>query len=108
MFDNYSGVDNEERDEQEEIHRIQEEQENDNLYRRELLARLFGGKLTARQYSVLLNMTNLNDVDEALKKANEYKNKVSAKDEIRNSEEILESQRRKMVLQGNWKEHESH
>jgi len=34
-----------------------EENEDEDTYRRELLARMFGGKLTARQYGVLMRMS---------------------------------------------------
>jgi len=43
-------------DEEAEHLRILEEQGNEDQYRRELVARMFGGKLTARQYGVLMNI----------------------------------------------------
>jgi hypothetical protein len=68
-------VDNEEREQQEEMQRIQEEQENDYKYRRELVARLFGGSLTGRQFAIIFNMQDSNaDVDESVKRAMEFKN----------------------------------
>jgi hypothetical protein len=41
---------------EEEYERIMEAEEDESTYKRELLARMFGGKLTSRQYGVLLNM----------------------------------------------------
>jgi hypothetical protein len=44
--------------EEEELNRILEQEEDHETYRRELLARMFGGKLTSRQYGVLMKMGN--------------------------------------------------
>ena len=40
-----------------ELNRIMEELEDEDTYRRELLARMFGGKLTPRQFGVLMRMS---------------------------------------------------
>ena len=42
--------------EEEELNRILEQEEDHETYKRELLARMFGGKLSSRQYGVLMNM----------------------------------------------------
>ena len=52
------GYDHERSQEQEELDRIMEEHDDEETHRRELLARMFGGKLTARQYGVLMRMTD--------------------------------------------------
>lgn len=108
MFDNFGSVENEQDEQEQEFQRITEEQENDNLYKRELLARLFGGTLTSRQYSVLFGQVDANeDQDEALKNAMEYKAQRRSKTDIKVHEECLESYRRQKVIKGEWAEHDS-
>lgn len=43
-----------------------------------------------------------------MKRAQDYKTKIEAKDQIRNAEELLQQYRRRMVLEGKWTEFESH
>jgi len=50
------GFDYERAQEDEELNRILAEEDDQESYRRELLARMFGGKLTSRQYAVLMRM----------------------------------------------------
>ena len=50
------GFDYERMQEEEELNRILEQEEDQDTYRRELLARMMGGKLTSRQYGVLMRM----------------------------------------------------
>ena len=99
-YESQSIVDQEMADEQEEIDRILDESQNEDQYRRELYARMFGGKLTARQYGVLMKISADGDQQDAINKIQEYKTKMEAKDNIRNAEETVESFRRKMVLKG--------
>lgn len=106
VFDRSNRDQNTELDE--EIERIEQDQLNEQLYKRELVARLFGGSLTARQLGVLTNLMTTEERKEEISKAVQFKEKVDAKDTIRNAEELLESHRRKMVLEGKWKEQESH
>jgi len=108
VFDNTSGVDRERASREEEFQRIEEDQESEHLYRRELLARLHGGKLTARQLGVLLKSSSDPDTQGALTKAAEFSTKANGRDAIRTSEELLESYRRRQVLTGKWSEGESH
>jgi len=70
----------EEVDEQEELDRIMAEENDEDSYRRELMARMFGGKLSARQYGVLMRMNADNDEQLQINKAQDYKTKIEAKD----------------------------
>lgn len=108
VIDDFSGVEYERNIEEEEIQRLQADQHDEDEYRRELLARLVGGKMTARQYAVFMNMSMDELQQIKLEKQKEEKMKVEAKDEIRNIEELLESRRREKVLQGQWPEADSH
>lgn len=56
LYGKLGGYDHERAEEQEEFDRIMEEQDDEESYRRELLARMFGNKLTARQFGVLMRM----------------------------------------------------
>ena len=56
-YEKYQGYDHDRSGETEELNRIMEEHEDEQTYRRELLARMFGGKLTARQYATLMRMS---------------------------------------------------
>lgn len=98
--------DNKEHDE--ELERILEEDTADQDYKKELLARMFGGTLTARQYAVLFNM----EQDEILKEKNQRQDSFEAenwsKDGIRVAEEKIESMRRRKVMNGEWPEDQSH
>lgn len=108
VIDDFSGVDYEREQEDEEINRLQAEEGDEEAYRRELLSRLFGGKLTARQYAVLMNMPDDELQRAKMEQQQEEKMKIHARDEIRNGEELLESHRRQKVLTGEWSEAESH
>lgn len=57
VFDNVSGAERERSQVEDEFERILEDQESEQLHRRELLARLYGGKLTTRQLGVLIGTT---------------------------------------------------
>lgn len=98
----------EENEEDLESARILEEEEEQSAYRRELLARMFGGKLSSRQYGVLMNMTADDNEKEILSKAANHKAKNDARSTIQNTEEQIESFRRRMVLDGAWSEEKSH
>ena len=84
---------------------------DEDTYRRELVARLFGGKLSARQYGVLMNYQDSDKTAEPerlkIQNIQHLKTIESSKVDIRNAEEILESHRREMVLSGKWNESES-
>jgi hypothetical protein len=56
---------------------------------------MYGGKLTARQYGVLMNKPE-HDATESreFNKLFDYKTMMKSRDEIRNVEEIVESYRR--------------
>ena len=56
--DPFSGVEHENRVIDEAFDRVQEALDDEQTYRQELIARMFGGKLTARQYAVLLKMND--------------------------------------------------
>jgi hypothetical protein len=87
---------------------MEEELEDEHSYRKELIARMFGGKLSSRQYGLLVGASYDTEEQNAVRKAVEFKQQLHAKDSIRNSEEILEEWRRSMVIQGNWTENESY
>lgn len=73
-----------------------------------MLARMFGGKLTTRQFAVLMNM---NDNERELAKQarlDDFKTEHHAKDQIRVAEEFIESYRRRKVVDGEWPEDQSH
>ena len=57
QYEKGSAYDHERTEEQEEVDRILDEAQNEDDYRRELFARMYGGKLTARQYGVLLKIS---------------------------------------------------
>lgn len=99
-IDNFSGVDFEESAQDEELRRIMEEHGASETYRRELLARMFGGKLTARQYGVLANMAADEQDQLVLDRKDEAKTKLAAQTAIRTAEEAVESWRRRMVHSG--------
>jgi len=56
-YDKTHDIDQERQEEEEEYQRILEDVQDNDSYRRELLARMFGGKLTSRQYGVLIGQT---------------------------------------------------
>lgn len=56
--DPFSGVEYENKVVDEAFDRVQEALDDEQTYRRELIGRMFGGKLTARQYAVLLKMND--------------------------------------------------
>ena len=68
---------------------------------------MFGGKLTSRQFGVLLNMPQDQQDKERIARKEDYKLEHKAKDTIRNIEEIVESYRRNKVTTGEWTEDES-
>ena len=84
-----------------------EAEQDESTYKRELLARMFGGKLTSRQFGVLLNMPQDQQDKERIARKEDYKLEHKAKDTIRNIEEIVESHRRNKVTTGEWTEDES-
>jgi hypothetical protein len=98
----------EENEEDSEAARIMDEEQDQANYRRELLARMFGGKLTSRQYGVLMNMTADDNEKELLSKAANHKARHDARSKIQNTEELIESYRRRMVIDGTWSEEQSH
>ena len=69
---------------------------------------MFGGKLTSRQFGVLMNMPQDQQDRERIARTQAYKTELEAKDQIRNSEELVETFRRNKVLTGEWEEDESH
>jgi hypothetical protein len=78
-----------------EFNRILEEEDDELNYRKELLARMFGGKLTARQYGVLMNQPEHDaKARRDFQKINDYKTMINARDEIRIGEEAIETYRR--------------
>ena len=85
-----------------------EAEEDETSYKKELLARMFGGKLTSRQFGVLMNMPQNQQDKEMMVRKGEFKDEQIAKDSIRNAVEIVESYRRSMVLKGEWAEDQSH
>jgi len=101
-------VEHEKAQEQEDLERILDDVDIEGTYRRELWARMYGGKLTARQYGVLMNMSHDSDEIKQNNKVQHFKDQIEARDSIRNKEEITESYRRFMISQGNWKEEESY
>jgi hypothetical protein len=99
------------KDVDQEMERKREEEMDEDTYRRELVARLFGGKLSARQYGVLMNYQDYDKTAEPerlkIQNIQHLKTVESSKVDIRNAEELLESYRREMVLSGKWNESES-
>ena len=89
---------------QDEYDRIQEDELDQTAYKRELWAKMYGGKLTNRQYEVLANIVQEGEEGEDARAALQHSLKIEARDRIRNTEEIFESYRRKMVLNGTWTE----
>ena len=94
--------------EDEEISRLNAEQAEEEAYRKELLSRMIGGKLSARQYALLMRMPEDELERSKYEKQNREKAKRRGRDEIRNAEEMLESIRRHKVHTGEWPEDESH
>lgn len=84
----------------EEIERIREAEEDEQNYRKELMARLFGRKLTSRQFGVLFNMPENEQDKEAMIRKNEFRQEKEARDQIRCAEEIIEEMRRRFVIDG--------
>ena len=107
-LDNDFGIDKEQQAENEEFDRILEDEQDEGMYRRELLARMFGGQLTARQFGVLMRTHSEEDERDSIKKMIEYKAKAKAGDNIRNMEEMMESFRRRLMMEKNCSEEESH
>ena len=90
------------------MNRILEEQEDEANYKKELLARMYGSKLTARQYGVLLNQPEHDAAAEReFNKLYDYKTMMKSRETIRNGEEIIESYRREKVHKGIWSEVDS-
>jgi len=106
-IDKLQGVDYENSQIDEAFGRVQEALQDEKLYKKELLARMFGGKLTARQFEVLCNMSQDELLKAKMQEKMEETDDYKAKDFIKMSEEILESSRRKMVIKGEWTEEES-
>ena len=107
----YEPVDPEEQERRElaqEEERIREDAEDELDYRKELLARMFGGSLTARQYGVLTGHASDEAAFANMQKLQDFKDKVRAKDDIRVMEEMVEEFRRKQVKTGEWTEEESY
>ena len=71
LYGKLGGYDYERAQEEEEFDRIMEEQDDEESYRRELLARMFGNKLTARQFGVLMKMGHDEQEQAKLDKVNE-------------------------------------
>ena len=107
-LDNFMSPDFDAIEADEEIARNLEAEEDELTYKKELIARLFGGKLTSRQYGVLLGMTKDKlEVEEIMKK-NDFRSQEEAKDQIRCAEEIVENFRREKVYSGEWAEEDSY
>jgi len=87
--------------------RHHEEQRETELYRREILGRLFGGDLTPRQYELLTGLYREEDLH--TKRVRDAHNEVfmTNKTVIRLTEEYYEKVRRQRVLSGEWREEES-
>ena len=70
---------------------------------------MYGGKLTARQYGVLLNQPETDAAAEReFNKLYDYKTMMKSRETIRNGEEIVESYRREKVHKGIWSEVDSY
>ena len=69
---------------------------------------MFGGKLTTRQWSVLMKISADEGEQAMLDKVSDFEQQKKNKDLIRVSEEVLESHRRHQVLSGAWTEADSH
>ena len=108
QYDKTGGWDEERLDEKDELDRIIEEHDEDDSYRKELLARMFGNKLTSRQYAVLMNISNDEEQRMELDKIHDRKTVVYGRSAIKNGEEIIESSRRKFVMQGRCSEEDSY
>lgn len=69
---------------------------------------MYGNKLTARQYAILVNQPEHDEKErEDFKKLQRFKTVQKAKTEIRLAEEIVDGHRRKMVSDGKWPEEQS-
>lgn len=88
----------EDRENQEKLDTVLRVEEEEASYRKELLARMYGGTLTARQYAILTDQPENDEKErDEWKKLHRYKTVQKSKDEIRLAEEIIEGYRRKMV-----------
>lgn len=105
--DPFSGVEYENKVVDEAFERVQEALEDEQTYRQELIGRMFGGKLTPRQYAVLLKMNDDEREMAKLQEREDFLQEEHAKDQIKVGEEMLESYRRRMVHVGEWSEEES-
>ena len=85
-----------------------EKAEEERLYHRELLGRLIGKKLNTRQFEVLTGQ--FNPMDHKMDHVQNWGKEIftGQRDRIRIFEEVIESYRRRQVLQGKWTEEESH
>jgi hypothetical protein len=107
-IDPFQSLDFEQMKNDEEYDRIMEAEEEEHTYRKELMARMFGGKITSRQFGVLMNMSQDQRELEAINRKKDFKTEKEAQDTIRNAEELIETHRRKMVLNGECTEADSH
>lgn len=72
------------------------------------MARMFGGKLTARQYAVLFNMKQDEILDETNDLQENFTAEKTSREQIRVIEEAIESLRRRNVMNGEWPEDQSY
>ena len=92
----------------EEGHEEQEEIEKE-LYRRELIGRLMGEKLTPRQFELISGDHSIKgDSRMYAAKDSNNDNFLDRRETIRLRGELAESERRRNVLSGEWTEEESH
>ena len=72
-IDNFQTLDHERKVIDEEVERIIEAEQDELTYKKELMARMFGGKLTSRQFGVLMNMPNDEQDKQRLIREGEFK-----------------------------------
>lgn len=106
-FEKLFGDDHIEKEREEELQRILDEEKDEEFYQKELMAKMQAGKISSREFGVLMNNSfDVEDAEAQAKKMFERK-KIEFRHELRNAEELIESQRRRKVLDGEWTEEES-
>mmetsp|Transcript_24320 Transcript_24320/g.37597 ORF Transcript_24320/g.37597 Transcript_24320/m.37597 type:complete len:179 (+) Transcript_24320:4621-5157(+) len=108
IYDKFKGTDFEDQANEDVMERLREEDFDNDEHTKQLIARMYGGNLSARQWGVLANMGG--DSAEFEKRRLKAKENaiLDARVSIRNIEEMIEADRRKRVHSGQWTEEESH
>ena len=86
----------------------QEQEYDEELYRRELRGRLLGETLSPKQFSLLFEASIDKQAKVRMMKGQDRQQFINDRDCVRLGDEAREAARRRNVLQGKWTEEESH